>query len=28
MIELNGAASKKKYSRKLRLVAVWDEKNE
>lgn len=28
MIELTGAASKKKYSGKLRRVAVWDEKNE
>ena len=28
MIELTGATSKKKYSGKLRRVAVWDEKNE
>jgi len=28
MVELTGAASKKKYSGKLRRVAVWDEKNE
>ena len=28
MIELTGAGSKKKYSGKLRRVAVWDEENE
>jgi len=28
VIELTGAASKKKYSKQLRRVAIWDEKNE
>jgi IS4 transposase len=28
MVELTCATSKKKYSGKLRRVAVWDEKNE
>ena len=28
MIELTGSGSKKKYSGKLRRVAVWDEENE
>jgi len=28
IIELTGLQSKKKYSKKLRRVAIWDEKNE